>query len=423
MPKLNGPGGRWFQGLSIRTRRTFFLDCLRGIFAGIIDTGPKTFFLLIAVKQYAAGDLAKSLIAVPTAVGMLLAVLLIPFYGRLRARKSAIAGWGRLLAAFCFFLAAINQGLQGYIVWIFAALVFHPITIPLLTSVYHENYPAHVRGKLFAVATTLNLTVSAFFHWQIGRLLDAHMEYYRLVLVGFGILSLFTAWALWRMPSIRPKSPARGNHRGMAAFFSFFQAFRWIKRDKAFAYLLLVWFLFGFASLMTLPLKVLYLSEARFGLVFATATIALLIGVIPDLLRLVSTPIWAYFFDRYNFIGIRIVMNFFLLASLALFFHSRTLPFLAAAQVLEGIFFAGGNLAWSLWVTRYAPPGRTSEYMAVHQFFTGVRGILGVFIGINIAGRVGVQPVAWLAIGLVALSIILMLPMRHFGSAGARAPR
>jgi hypothetical protein len=51
--------------------------------------------------------------------------------------------------------------------------------------------------------------------------------------------------------------------------------------------------------------------------------------------------------------------------------------------------------------------------MAVHQFFTGVRGIIGAFLGIRLASSFGLQPVAWAAVGLVLLSIILMAPARH----------
>ena len=37
---------------------------------------------------------------------------------------------------------------------------------------------------------------------------------------------------------------------------------------------------------------------------------------------------------------------------------------------------AGADVAWSLWVTKFAPPERVADYMSVHTFFTGVRGFL-----------------------------------------------
>jgi hypothetical protein len=51
--------------------------------------------------------------------------------------------------------------------------------------------------------------------------------------------------------------------------------------------------------------------------------------------------------------------------------------------------------------------------MAAHQFFTGIRGVLGAFLGIRFATLLGMETVAWIAVTLVAASILMTVPERR----------
>jgi hypothetical protein len=277
------------------------------------------------------------------------------------------------------------------------------ISYPLLTAVYHENYPRRIRGQLFAWAGMVNTGSSIAAHAFIGAWLGAGSENYRPVLLVFGVAALLSGLSLLRMPS---SPPAEGPRRGSL------DALRWAWRDKTFGYMLLIWFVYGFGVWMITPLKVLFLTEPKYGLTYPAATVALIIGILPESTRLATAPLWARLFDRYNFVGIRMVINFILLLALVAFFWGRTFPWLCVSAVLEGLVLAGGNIAWALWVTHVAPEKHTAEYMAAHQFFTGVRGVLGAFLGIRLATVLGMEPVAWIAVALVSLSILMTLPER-----------
>ena len=76
-----------------------------------------------------------------------------------------------------------------------------------------------------------------------------------------------------------------------------------------------------------------------------------------------------------------------------------------------GLAMAGGNVNWSLWVTKFAPPGQESDYMTVHSFMTGVRGLVAPFVGFYMLNLISIQ--SWATIGslLVALSIVLLFPI------------
>jgi MFS family permease len=177
--------------------------------------------------------------------------------------------------------------------------------------------------------------------------------------------------------------------------------------------MLLIWFVYGFGVWMITPLKVLFLTEPRYGHLYPAASVALIIGILPEATRFATAPLWAKVFDRYNFVGVRLLINSILLLALVAFFWGRTFPWLCVSAVLEGLVLAGGNIAWALWVTHVAPERHTAEYMAAHQFFTGLRGVLGAFLGIRFATLLGLEIVAWIAVSLVAVSILMTLPERR----------
>lgn len=402
--------------LDLIAGRTFRNDCLRQLSVGLLDTGHRTFFLLIAVQRFSADDLYKTLVSIPTAAGMTLSVVLVPVIARHARRKSTVLAAARALSGICFLGAAAFPSLEAYVFWIFLASLPTSITYPLLTSVYQENYPRRLRGQLFAWAAMVNTASSMAWYAIIGSWLGADSAHYRYVLALFGAASLLAAWSLAGMPS--PERPGHPHEPWPEAArpgpaLPLLSAFRWVWKDRAFGYMLMVWFVFGFALMMINPLKVLYLTEPRYGLAYPAATAALILGILPEAMRFLTTPIWARLFDRYNFVGIRMAINAIILAGLIAFFWGRSFPWLCASAILEGMALGGGNIAWALWVTHVAPPKHTAEYMAVHQFFTGVRGIIGALIGIQFASRFGLEPVAWISVILVILSVALMAPARE----------
>ena len=93
------------------------------------------------------------------------------------------------------------------------------------------------------------------------------------------------------------------------------------------------------------------------------------------------------------------------------------------AAVINGNTFAGGTIAWNLWVTRVAPEGRTTEYMSVHTFVTGIRLLLGAVIAINLVGVLGAQTMAVLAMASISGGSIILMTMikdvARFGGAAA----
>jgi hypothetical protein len=134
--------------------------------------------------------------------------------------------------------------------------------------------------------------------------------------------------------------------------------------------------------------------------------------IIRNAARLLFTRVWGHLFDRMNFFILRIVLNTgFMLAILSFFTGTGSIGLWAGA-LLFGISNAGADLIWSLWVTKVAPPDRVTDYMAVHTFLTGFRGIIAPFTAFACAARFGVGPTAAGASLLIVAASLLLIKER-----------
>jgi MFS family permease len=176
----------------------------------------------------------------------------------------------------------------------------------------------------------------------------------------------------------------------------------------------------GFAMLMMAPLRVEYLANPRYGVrlngeVLTAGTVALFTSVIPNIARLILNPLWGRLFDRMNFFTLRIVLNAGFALGILSFFSGGSLPGLVAGAVFFGISNAGADVAWSLWVTKFAPPERVAEYMSVHTFFTGVRGVIAPAVAFYMVSGVNPITLGWISVGLILIGSAFLLPEIRFG--------
>src|SRR6267142_806953 len=176
--------------------------------------------------------------------------------------------------------------------------------------------------------------------------------------------------------------------------------------------------LMGFANLMMLPLRVEYLANPKYHAgrqAVSVSMIALLTGVIPNLARLVLSPIWGHLFDHMNFFTLRVALNIGFALGILTFFTTNSFTGLVVGAMVYGISNAGGDVAWSLWVTKFAPPGRVADYMSVHTFLTGVRGVLAPVFAFYFASELSLGILAAINSGLIVLATALLLPEVKLG--------
>ncbi|MBX3731486.1 MAG: MFS transporter [Verrucomicrobiae bacterium] len=384
-----------------RARITFRQDCGRMVCAGVLESAANTFLLLIAVKNLAAGATGKALVAAGGSVGLLVspvAVLLVTACG-----WNATSGVARLFlvgAAACA-LAAAFPTLGIFVPAGMVAMTMSSAVIPLMTQVYHDNYPESDRGRLYARSFMLRIGAALLFSWTGGRFLDWRPDGFPMLLLAFAAAFLVSAWAVRRIPS-GPLPRSAGSHP--------LHALRFVRDDRLFRQTLIVWMFMGFANLMMLPMRIEYLGNPAYGLAKSAATIAVLTGVIPNLARLVMNPVWGWLFDRINFFALRIALNIGFAAGILAFFTSDSTAGLVTGAVIYGISNAGGDVAWGLWVTKFAPPERIADYMSVHTFLTGVRGVVAPLVAFQWIQRFPLSVLGYFCAALIVLATLLLVP-------------
>ena len=365
---------------------------------GIIEAGYNSLALLVAIRFFDASDSAKSLIACGASIGFLLAPVFLLVASKSHLKVSGICALCMIGSAIGTLCAASTNQVWVYTIALMAALVIVAQVPSLMVHVYSRNYLHGERGRRISGNLMISAGIGALTSLIIGQLLDQNIQFYHQILLGITIACFCAALLHLRIPS----EPLREKNQP-----SLTQDLRLAFRDRFFAGMLFAWMLMGVGNLVTIPLRVEYAANPSYG-INATNTMVLLITVIiPAITRVISAPVWAFFFDRVNLAFVRISINLFFFGGIFLYFYSQTLIWLAISSALIGWATGGGTLAWSLWVTKVAPPGRESAYMSVHSFFTGVRGVPAPFVGYWILSTLGPKDVAHISVSFIAASSII----------------
>lgn len=383
-------------------RRAQVLDLARSVPLGVLLPLESSLLVAIALKHFDAPGLVKGIIAAGNGVGLLATPLV----------TSTARRWGRPVMLPVAVLSAI--GVVAFMVGAVDALPLFTIgavlgvasenaMYPLVTVTYERNFPGHELGRRVGWGLALRVLVSAVFGLLMGAYLSADPGKWWVVMVtAAGACVVLVVLHLQT-----PSAPLAAVH---VTGRSWLPHFHLLADDRRLALTLAAWMLMGFGNLMLLPLRVEYLGNPAYGIGASTAMIAVLTVVVPSVVRLLSMPLFGMVFDRMSFFSARIMVNVLFAAYVAAFFTGTRTVGLVIGAVVLGVGSAGGDLMWSLWVTKFAPPGRTADYMGLHTFFTGVRAVLAPIVGFAILGRVSLGTVAVLAATLMVAASLVLVP-------------
>ncbi len=415
-----------------RTAITYRYERWRALSGGIIESAGTTFLLTIAVRAFHSGALWKAAVAAGSSLGLLLTPVVVSIVTTRGLPPSTAASRLFFIGAGAFCVAAVFAWLPLFAIASMLSMAAAASAIPLITHIYQENYPEKQRGQLFSRTVIIRIASAAVFSGVAGWALSRHFDHFRLLLLIFGGAMAFGGWCLARVPSHAIHDDG-GAHP--------FRAMRFVRTDALFRRTLICWMLMGFANLMMLPLRVEYLANPKYDvrptgpfvqwlthhapgaatwLLNPVIIVALLTGVIPNLARLVLSPVWGHLFDRMNFFALRVTLNCGFAIGILTFFVSNSFWGLVTGAIIFGISNAGGDVAWSLWVTKFAPAGRVADYMSVHTFFTGVRGVIAPAVAFTLVQSYSVGLLAALSAALIVVATLLLLPEIKFGQRGRK---
>jgi Major Facilitator Superfamily len=389
-------------------RRTFWLDSARSGMAGIAEAFARTFFLLIALKAFNAPNIDKSLIACAGGLGMLASPVLVSVVmrGRWKVSHAAaiiVAAGGSLLV-----FPLLFHNIYVYVACAMAAIAVGDGIAVLMAPIHAANYPAGRRGKYVSGSLMVRVLSAAIAGYLVGGVLKSDIGRWPLV-VGFALVTwLVQAVLLWQIPSpvlaLQPTDHSAARRR-----------WNLVRNDAILRNVLISWMFMGIGNLMTIPLRVEYLSKSSYGISANAAKIAMLTVTVPAVVRLILTPGFGWIFDRVDFFTVRIVVNLAFAVSIASFFAGTSDAWLYFGAVTFGIGIAGGDVLWSLWTTKFAPPDKVADYMSLHTFTTGIRGTAAPFIAFWLVGSYSPRLVGFLCAGLTFVGSAFILPeaLRH----------
>ncbi len=389
--------------MSATGRRTFPWDLTRGAASGAFATIQTIFALAVAIKYFDATTTQKSVIMAANALGLLLS-LAYAAWSPVLARKTWRAALPTVGVACGLFIAALAHNAAVFTVGTTFFGICATLPLPIMTGIYRDNYRGSVRGQVMGISFIVASLVGLGAQFGCGVLLDRTLENYRAIFACMAGLALLAGFAILRMPG------GNGNRDDVSA--NPLASFGAIRENPVFGYVLMAWFLFGFANLLLMPQRIEYLADPRYGIGLTAGQIAFIIGGTTEAVRLIVTQVWARLFDRFNFIKLRIVLVLMILVSIAIYYNTTSIPVIFLATVLLAAAHGGGSIAWTLWVTKFSPPHETARYMSVHTFLTGVRGAMAPFAGYFLVEHLGIRGTALFSCVLIALSLVILWRIR-----------
>ena len=382
-------------------KRTFQMECLRAVPSGYMEACASSLFLLIALKGLGAGSTAKAIIAAGVSGGLLASPLLLRFAQRAKRPVTVIAAWIMSFGGIALVVGAAVGGVRAYAAATVLAMTSFNIVIPLLTTVYQRNYGPHERGRNVSLALMVRFSASAAVAWFVGKWLDHHLRSYRLVLVGAAAALFASALLVLRIES----EPIPDDRRRRLS-----DSLGLLAHDRVLASTMASWMFVGFANLVTIPLRTEYLGNPKYGIDAKPSRVAFLIVAVPAIARVVMSPVFGLVFDRMSFFAIRIAVNLGFGLSIVAFFAGRSTAGLVFGSIAFGVSAAGGDILWNLWATKLAPPHQVADYMALHTFFTGLRGALAPFTAYWLVSHLSVAHVGAVAAVFVVVASVILIP-------------
>jgi len=382
--------------------RTVQLERYRAIAAGVFES-YSVFILMILVRQFNGTSFDKSVIAAAGTSGLLLTPITLFCSRHLGYSAPRMLALLFGLSSVAFLLAAGVTNTPLFVVLLAIGIILPSTASPLLTSIFHNNYPVHQRGQLYAQNQAIRIATSIVFGGLAGWALNGAIHYYYLLIAVYGLAGACSSYFLSQLPGDNASTPR-------APLFS---CFRYLINDQLLRNTTISWMLLGFGNLMMLPLRTEYLANPHYGIRLSEFEIALFVSILPNVARLGSTHIWGRLFDSMNFFSLRIILNLSFLTGIVSFFVSDAPPMLALSALIFGFSTSGGDVAWTLWVTKFAPADRVADYMAVHTFFTGIRGLLAPMTAFALLGILDIQTLSLISAALILMASALLFSIRE----------
>lgn len=311
----------------------------------------------------------------------------------------------------CVLLAAFSPlntpGLVWFVFCTILARVAWSGVITLRSTVWRANFPRHIRATLAGKLATFTSVLMAVSGMIAGKWLEYDAMSFRWVFplaAGFGLIGLYA----YRKTGIRGHKVLLKKEREIdRVAVGLGEAFRILKRDRAYRGYMLGMFVFGSGNLMLTAPLILLLNEQG----ISATTQVLITSSIPLVVIPLTIPFWAKRLDGMHVVAFRAMHSWvFVLAHSCLLTGALThiVFFYWLGAALLGTGYAGGLLGWNLGHHDFAPPEKAAQYMGIHVSLTGLRGLIMPIVGVSVFNLLAAYGHGWQDYTL-ALSLLLVI--------------
>ncbi|MFW7379989.1 MAG: hypothetical protein ACOH5I_14340 [Oligoflexus sp.] len=331
-----------------------------------------TSLAFIIMKQvFDSPDTFVALVQSGVMAGLLSSLFYVNFMAKHRPNVAFVIphslGWIALL------LSIFAQGATSFSWMMVAASFLFALASPFQGVIYGLRFGKKDRGRVVALLKQWQTLASVIVAWGIGSAMEWSTDAFRWLFLPVAIYGLWTCrqYSKIDIPVAEEKLKQRPQ---------VFQSLACLKHDVNFAKFLFFQFILGLSNIAGVTVMQIYVNDQNF-LNASPASAAWVTGVLPPLFMFLSIRIWGAVFDRISIVWYRA------LTSLAMAIGFAIYPLLGISgamigALIWGIGRGGGQLAWSIGILTFAGEKRSAEYLAVHTFLTGVRGVMAPFIGV-----------------------------------------
>ena len=358
----------------------------------------RSLFLLLAIQYFYANPQIKGLIFSADFIGFFIAPVGLSIFSFYRSSVATSLSCLYFLSAAGLIVISLTNDLFFFVAGILLCVASMAIDAPLITTIWQSNVRSSIRGKLFANVSTIGLIVRTLSGLLISIIVAKDLGNYIYITIFFSV-ALFVMAILSRCFKAEKLSSVSRLPWGRFAL---------LKKNKFVAWMLFAWFIMGAANLGTLPLRTEYIAGGHDFAAYDPFLVLMLIEVVPNFCRMLTLKLWGKLFDSINFLIYRNMINVLFLLTYLLFFTPSLISQLIAC-ICFGVSSAGGYVGWNLWLTKYVPAKELTDYMSIHTFLTGLRGILFPFVGFSLLGIVSFQELAWVAAFMTSISITIFV--------------
>jgi MFS family permease len=364
--------GSLFVGapISDQVRRDFRLDLISSVLFGMFN-GSVVSYLYVVGATIGVSALGISILVAMPAVGSILALPVSLAIRGPGGRRFMFIAWtvGRGI----MLLTLLSSAPWFYLILASVFQISGNIASPFYAAVMEHVYPREFRGRLMSSVRIGSGTMTTLTSLLVAALLGSFQVRFGFIFAAGSIISLI-ALATFSRVTVVPGTPRPRR--------SLREAFAGLKRNPPFAEYQLAVFVMAFGNIIAAtlyPLIVVHKLHGGYGS-FGILTVCTSLGY------LLSFFTWGRVVDRKGPVFTMLLTGIGAVGGPIVMLLAPSVLWLIPVALLAGINNAGFELGMYSAVIHFAHEGphEVPNYMAMHLYFSGLRGITAPFLATGI---------------------------------------